>query len=133
MRVLGVAALAIALAVLAVLGGVSVGSGARPSGADVAGFGTLIAVAGAGIVAAVHWPVLAGLRRRGVMLSPARAAVLVGLGVNAPLYATLAVIGRDRSLFGADEAALFALGFALIGLVFGAGYATIHRRSAAGG
>jgi hypothetical protein len=49
---------------------------------------------------------------------------VAALGVNAPVYALLAAVGRDRSLFAGGEAALLAAGFASMAAVFGAGYAT---------
>jgi hypothetical protein len=129
MRVLAAGALAIAVALLVVFTCAAVRVGAWPRGADAFGFGAAIAVSGALLIAVLQWPVLASLRRRGVELGPAPAALVAALGVNAPVYAALAVVGRDRSLFAGGEAALLALGFAAMGLVFGAGYASIHRRT----
>jgi hypothetical protein len=130
MKVLAVALLAVMLSLLAVLAGVALTAGALPSGPDVAGFALLTAAVGGALIVALHWPVLAGLRRRGVPLDATRAALVATLGLNAPVYAVLAVIGRDPALFGGGEAALFALGFALLALVFGAGYARLHRGAA---
>jgi hypothetical protein len=90
-----------------------------------------ITVAGALLVGAAYWPVLAGLRRRGVALTPGRAALVAALGLNAPAYAALAILGRSRTLFAGGEALLIGLGFALMGLVFGAGYVGVHREAAA--
>ena len=132
-RALALEAVAIAVALLVVLGSAAVRFGAWPTGADAIGFAASIAVSGGLLLTAVHWPVLASLRRRGVTLGPMRAALVGALGLNAPVYAALAVVGRDRSLFAGGEAALLALGFGLMGAVFGAGYASIYRRSALGG
>jgi hypothetical protein len=132
-RALAVQALAITVALLAVFGGAAMRFGSWPSGADATVFAAAIAVGGALVLTVVHWPVLASLRRRGVRLAPARAALVGALGLNAPVYAALAVVGRDRSLFAAGEAALLALGFGVMAALFGAGYASIGAgpRSAA--
>ncbi|MFN2564420.1 MAG: hypothetical protein ABR499_05335 [Gemmatimonadaceae bacterium] len=133
MKVLSIAVLAVALSLVAVFGAAAVVYGAAPSGPDAAGFAAATAVTGAALIGALHWPVLAGLRRRGVALDPTRATLITALGLNAPVYAVLAVVGRNRALFAGGEAALLALGFALIAVLFGAGYAGIHRHAAAKG
>jgi hypothetical protein len=131
MKVLAVAVAAIVLSVLTVLGGAALRAGAWPTGADATGFAMATAVAGALLVGALYWPVLAGLRRRAVALPPWRAALVTALGLNAPAYAALAVLGQDRRLFAGGEAPLIALGFASMGLAFGAGYARVQRGAAA--
>jgi hypothetical protein len=131
MKVVAVALLAIILSLLTVLGGIAVQTGGWPSGEDAMGFVLAIAVAGTLLVGALYWPVLARLRRRRAALTPARAAVVAGLGLNAPVYLLLAILGRDRSLFAGGETFVIGLAFAVIGLVFGAGYARTHRAAAA--
>jgi hypothetical protein len=130
-KVLAVAIAAIGISVLAVVGGVALESGAWPAGPDAFGFAAATAVGGALLVGAVHWPVLARLRRgAGRRLTPGRAALIAALGLNAPVYAALALLGRNRALFAAGEAVLLGVGVALIGLIFGAGYARAQRDAA---
>lgn len=131
MKVVAVALLAIVLSLLTVLGGVAVQTGAWPSGPDAMGFVVATAVAGTVLVGALYWPVLARLRRRPGALTAARAAVVAGVGLNAPVYLLLAVVGRDRSLFAGGETFVIGLAFAVIGVIFGAGYARMHREAAA--
>ena len=133
LQVVAVAVVAILAALFAVFGTMALRDGVWPAGRDALGFAAAIALTGAVLVTALHWPALGGLRRRGVALGPWPAGLVAALGLNAPVYAVLAVIGRDRSLFARDEAAFLGLGFAVIGWVFGAGYATIHRQPAARG
>jgi hypothetical protein len=127
MRLLVVAVLAIASSLVVVLGTATLLYGAPPSGSDAVGFVFSTAATGVVLVAALHWPVLAALRRRGVTLTPGSAGMIAAAGINAPIYAILASIGRKPALFAGGEAMLLALGFAAAGLVFGAGYAKIHH------
>jgi hypothetical protein len=129
-RVLAVALGAITLALAAVLAAIALRYGALPAGPDAAGFAVATALASAFLVGVLYWPVLATLRRRGVSLSAVRAALLTTLGLNAPVYAALAVLGRDRRLFAGDEVFFLAIGVALVGALFGAGYARTHRAQA---
>jgi hypothetical protein len=131
MKTLVVAIIAIALSVAAVVGGAAVQSGTSLTGPDAMGFATVTAAAGALLIAALHWPVLARLRRRTSSLRPGRAALIAALGLNAPVYAALALLGRNRALFAGGEVVWLGLGFALMGLLFGAGYAHTHRDAAA--
>jgi hypothetical protein len=130
MKVFVVAIIAIALSVVAVVGGAAVQSGASLTGPDALGFATVTTAAGALLIAALHWPVLARLRRRTSSLRPGQAALIAALGLNAPVYAALALLGRNRALFAGGEVVWLALGFALMGLIFGAGYAHTHRDAA---
>jgi hypothetical protein len=127
MKVLAVAVLAVVVSVVTVLGGAAWQAGAWPSGPDAVGFGLATGVAGAVVVGALYWPVLAWLRRRGGTLRPLATAGLTAAGLNAPVYAVLAIAGNDRNLFAANEAFLIGMAFALMGIGFGAGYAWTHR------
>jgi hypothetical protein len=95
------------------------------------GFAAATGVAGILLVGVLYWPVLARLRRRSGVLRAGRAAVLVGLVLNVPVYVALGVASQNRSFFAGGEAGLIGLGLAVLGLVFGAGYATAHRDAAA--
>jgi hypothetical protein len=129
-KVVGLALGAITLALVAVLAAVAVQYGTLPSGADAAGFAIVTAVAGVLLVGLLYWPVLARLRRRPGGLSAARGALTTALGLNAPIYVALAVLGRDRRLFAGDEVLLLGFGVALLGVLFGAGYPYAHRKAA---
>jgi hypothetical protein len=100
--------------------------GAAPAGADAAGFALVTAGTGAALIALLYWPTLAYLRRRSPTLSATRAAIVVALGLNAPVYAALLILGRDRQLFAGDEVVPLMVGVALIGALFAAGYARTH-------
>jgi len=130
LKTVAVALVAIALALAAVLGALALQQGAFPEGPDAVGFVVATAVGAAALVALLYWPALAMLRRRGP-LSARRAALVTALGLNTPVYLALLVLGTERQLFAGDEVLHFALGFAVVGLCFGAGYARVHREAAA--
>ncbi len=127
MRVLAIGIVSIAVSLLLVLGVAAFRDGVWPTGADAMGFGVASGVVGALLVTGFYWPVLASLRRRGVTLGPRNSAIVAAIGLNAPVYAGLAVVGRDRSLFAGGEAVQLAVGFASMATLFGAGYALVRR------
>ena len=131
MRTVVIGLIAIGVSLATVLGGVAVQAGAWPAGADAVGFAAATAAVGIVLIGVLYWPVLARVRRRSAVLSRGRAAVLTGLILNAPVYVGLAVAGNTRSLFAGGEAFLIGLGLAVLGFVFGAGYASTHRDAAA--
>lgn len=131
MKVVAMGLVAIVFSLATVLAGAALQTGAWPSGPDAMGFAMATAVAGILLMVVVHWPVLARLRRRAGVLSPWRAAIVAALVLNAPVYVGLAVVGQNRSVFAGGETFLVGVAFAVLGLVFGAGYAHTHREAAA--
>ena len=127
MKVVAVGLIAILCSLAAALGGAAVQTGAWPSGPDALGFAAATAVAGFVLVSVLYWPVLSRLRRRSDVMRPGRAAALLALVVNLPVYVALTVVGQNRSFFAGGEAFLIGVALAVLGLAFGAGYANANR------
>jgi hypothetical protein len=83
-------------------------------------------VTAAGLIALLYWPALTYLRSRLGSLSVGKAVAITLFGLNAPVYAGLLILGRSRELFAPGEVLSVGIVSALIGAMFGAGFARIH-------
>ena len=107
--------------------------GTPPSGPDFTGFAAATFVGGGALAALGYAPALRWWWRRsagGALPSRARSAAVAATVLNAPAYALLAVLARDRGLFAEGEAALLALAVAVLGLCFGWTYRAAGRPGA---
>ncbi len=85
-------------------------------------------ITGAGLVALLYLPALAYLRRRWGAMSAGRSVIVTLFGLNAPVYAGLLLLGRNRALLAAGEVVSILVAAALVGALFAAGFARLHRR-----
>jgi hypothetical protein len=126
-KTLGVAIVAIAVGVAAVLAVDAVRFDEAASPADLLGSTIAMTVTGAGLIALLYWPALTYFRRRLGLLSVGKAVAITVFGLNLPVYTGLLILGRNRELFAADEVLSVVVVSALIGAMFAAGFARVHR------
>lgn len=127
MKSLGVAITAIILGVAGVLAVNAVRFDDPASAEDLIGSSIAMAITGAALVALLYWPALAFLRRKWGALSVWRAVAVTLLGLNAPVYAGLLLLGRNREIFAAGEVLTLVIAAALIGTLFSAGFARLRQ------